>query len=251
MALQEEEQRGGTPEWIVTYGDMMSLLLTFFVLLFSMSEIKEEESQALMEALRRRFGYESSLKSMIAGPNTPMNSSLTRLKSMGRARRINTKRGGDKVQAPVGDNPRVWSIRPAEDATMGGAVRFAEGSAELGPQEIQDLRKIAEAIDGKPQKIEIRGHTTKTPLPPGSPYRSHWDLAYARCTTVMEQLTALGIDRKRFRLSVAGEYEPMHVRPDSTLQKANSRVEVLMMNELVKDLEGTPQKDQGDRDKRS
>jgi chemotaxis protein MotB len=173
-----------------------------------------------------------------------MNSSLTKLTSMGRARRFDTMRGGDKVRAPVGDNPRVWAIRPAEDATAGGAVYFPENSAELNDDNLQVLRRIAEEIGGKPQKIEIRGHTTKTPLPPASPYRSHWDLAYARCVQVMEHLVKFGVEPNRFRLSAAGEYEPVHIRPDPALQKLNSRVEVLVMNEFAKDLEGTAEEKQ-------
>lgn len=244
MALPEEEAPGGAPEWVVTYGDMMSLLLTFFVLLFSMSEIKEEESKALMESLRRQFGYDKSLQSIIAGPNMPMNSALAKLTSMGRSRRMDTMRGGDKVRAPVGESPRVWAIRPAEDATLGGAIYFPGHSTELGEENTQILRTMAEELVGKPQKIEIRGHTTKNPLSPDSPYHSQWDLAYGRCVSVMQQLVKLGIEPQRLRLSVAGEYEPVHIGPDPELQKKNSRVEVLMLNELVKDLQGTPHEKQ-------
>ncbi len=244
MALAQDEAPEGAPGWIVTYGDMMSLLLTFFVLLFSMSEIKEEESRAFMESLRRQFGYDHSLQTLIAGPNVPMNSSLAKLASMGRSRRMDTMRGGDKVRAPVGENPRVWAIRPAEDATRGGTVYFAGDSDQLTGDNLHGLSNVAENLVGKPQKIEIRGHTTKTPLPPDSPYRTHWDLAYARCEKVMQQLVKLGVEPQRIRLAVAGEYEPLHIGADPELQKRNSRVEILMLNELVNDLQGTPDEKQ-------
>ena len=55
MAI-EEEPEAGIPEWVVTFGDMMSLLLTFFIMLVSMSEIKEEERfQALVQSMRRQL----------------------------------------------------------------------------------------------------------------------------------------------------------------------------------------------------
>ena len=44
MAVEQEDDGGGIPEWVVTFGDMMSLLLTFFIMLVSLSEIKEEET---------------------------------------------------------------------------------------------------------------------------------------------------------------------------------------------------------------
>ena len=61
MAAEPEDDGGGIPEWVVTFGDMMSLLLTFFIMLFSMSEIKEEQQyQAMLDALHQQFGQSSA-----------------------------------------------------------------------------------------------------------------------------------------------------------------------------------------------
>ena len=62
MAMdQEDDSGGGIPEWVVTFGDMMSLLLTFFIMLVSLSEIKEEQKyQAMVESMTKRFGYDSA-----------------------------------------------------------------------------------------------------------------------------------------------------------------------------------------------
>ncbi len=241
MALAEE-QEAGIPEWVVTFGDMMSLLLTFFVLLFSMSEVKQEESLALIESLRKQFGNDTSPFSFMPGraPATP--SALNRLPSLGRARRQNTMSGGDKVRAPVGDYPRVTTIRPSDDATQGGVIRFEEGSSHLTEQDRRTLEAIVAVIGGKPQEIEIRGHTSTRPLPPGSPYRNHWDLAYARCSKVMEQLIAMGINAKRIRIKVAGDNEPVNLGYDELLRKKNARVEIYMLDKLTDDLEGAKTK---------
>ena len=67
MAIAEEE-KAGVPEWVVTFGDMMSLLLTFFIMLVSMSEIKEEKRyQAMVESLRKRFGHDTTIMALIPG----------------------------------------------------------------------------------------------------------------------------------------------------------------------------------------
>lgn len=236
---EDEDSSGDVPEWVVTFGDMMSLLLTFFVLLFSMSEIKQAESIALLESLRRQFGHESAMVSPVPGRAPPLNSGMRTMASMGRARRLSTMNGGDKVRAPVGENPRVWTIRPSGDSTLGGTVSFAEGSAELGPQQDAKIRQAAEILRGKPQKIEIRGHTSTRPLAPDSPFRNHWDLAYARCVAVMERLVKLGIEPKRIRIEVAADNEPLHVSPDPAMRKRNARVEILLSDELVDELRGT------------
>jgi len=239
MAMLEAEQEAGIPEWVVTFGDMMSLLLTFFVLLFSMSEIKQEQSTALIESLRRQFGHETASLSLLPGQAPPANSAISKLASLGRARRMDTLRGGDKVRAPVGDYARVTAIRPADDTTEGGVIYFEEGSSKLTEEHQRTLEAIARSIGGKPQKIEIRGHTSTRPLPPDSPFGSHWDLAYARCFEAMGFLAKTGIDPKRFRIKNAGPNEPIHTGYDVLLRKKNARVEVFLVDELTEELEGT------------
>ncbi len=236
----DDDQPAGVAEWVVTFGDMMSLLLTFFIMLLSMSEIREEERYQLMvEALRKRFGHDSSVVSMTPGPTRPLTSPVEKLASMGRARRVDTMRGGDRVRAPVGQHPRVRAIRTADQRTLGCEIVFSEGEWKLNEEDRRVLRATAQEIGGKPQKIEIRGHTSTLPLPEDSPFRNHWDLAYARCVATMDYLVKLGIDPRRVRISVAADKEPKHISPDPLLRRQNPRVEVFMLDELVKDLEGT------------
>ena len=174
----EEDDALGVPEWVVTFGDMMSLLLTFFIMLVSMSEIKQDELyQALVESMRRRFGHDASMMSMAPGRAKPRNSNVRRLATMGRAKRAHTMKGGDKVRAPVGDHPRVRMIRPGDQIAMGGAVYFEEGVAKLTAENKRQLQIAARQIGGKPQKVEVRGHTSRKPSPEEAPYRDNWDLA--------------------------------------------------------------------------
>jgi len=248
MALDqqpEEDQGAGIPEWVITFGDMMSLLLTFFIMLFSMSEIQEEQRyQAIADAMRARFGHDLSWRSLVPGQSRPRNSALEKLASLGRARRLDLMRGGDKIKAPVGDHPRVLTIRQGDAAARGAVVYFPEGEARLTDADRRALRATAEVIGGKPQKIEIRGHTSNKPLPRHSPYKTHWDLAYARSRLVADALIELGIDPKRLRLSVAAENEPKHISSDPELRRENPRVEIYMLTELAEDLEGTPDEQQ-------
>jgi chemotaxis protein MotB len=240
MAMLEEEDAGGVPEWVVTFGDMMSLLLTFFIMLVSMSEVKEQKRyQALVDSIRRRFGHSLSMASLTPGQLRPRNSNLKHLATMGRARRANTMRGGDKVRAAVGDNPRVQTIRPGQQAALGGVVYFADQAVELTDANKRQLQMAAQAIGGKRQKIEIRGHTSRRQAASDQHEADRWDLAYARCRKTMELLTELGIDPHRIRIAVAADNEPVYIGTNPLEQNKNSRVEVMMLNEWVQDLEGT------------
>lgn len=143
----------------------------------------------------------------------------------------------------MGKQPHVQLIRIADQVTRGGVIVFQEGSAELTEHHKRILRATAQEIGGKPQKIEIRGHTSPRPLSPDGPYKTHWDLAYARCSNVMDYLVKLGIDPRRLRLAAAADNEPKDL-DDPLLRKENPRVEIFMLNELAKDLEGTAEEKQ-------
>lgn len=229
--MDEEEEVPGIPEWVVTFGDMMSLLLTFFIMLVSMSEIKEEKKfQAMLESMRRQFGHESSMASMIPGNSTPMNSSMQSIASMGRAKRKDIMRGGNKVKSVAGEDNLVRTIRPGKDTTVGGTIFFGEDSAELTEETRARLREIAQQIAGKPQKVEVRGHTSRKPVAGGG---DHWSLAYERCHVAMQYLIEQGIDPERIRLGSAGAHEPLDTNIKRESRQRNARVEVLMWDEPV------------------
>ncbi len=241
MSLADENQEEpGIPEWVVTFGDMMSLLLTFFVLLFSMSEVKQEQSMALMESLRRQFGNARAPLSLMPGSFPASTTAQNKYPSLGRARRLNTLNGGDKVRAPVGDYSRVMAVRPARESALGGVVFFEEGNAELSRQAKQVLKTIAEIVAGKPQKIEVRGHASTKPLPPDSSYANHWQLAYARAFNAMQYLIGLGVEPKRIRLAVAGQNEPLDTKPEEAARRRNARVEVYLLDQLSEDVASPP-----------
>ena len=233
MAI-EEEPEPGIPEWVVTFGDMMSLLLTFFIMLVSMSEIKEEERfQAMLESMRRQFGHDAAMSSVLPGQNQANSSMAFIAPSQSRSLRKNLKDGGNDVSAVTGDNNRVQTIRPGQNATTGGVIYFDELSSELTEEARQQLLGIVKQVAGKPQKLEIRGHTSKRPVNPTENMRDHWDLAYDRCYNVMQELIRLGIEPERIRLGSAGSYEPKNMGLDPQDRKKNARVEVLMWDERV------------------
>lgn len=232
MAI-EEEPEVGIPEWVVTFGDMMSLLLTFFIMLVSMSEMKQEEKfQAMMESMREQFGHTTATDSMVPGPNRARNSNMAFLASMGRAKLQDIMRGGNDVKAIKGDHLKVEIVRPGKHTNVGGMIAFDEDSATLTEQGKLSLLHIIPQLDGKPQKIEIRGHSSRKPARTGD----HWDLAYKRCYSTMQFMIANGIEPQRIRLSSAAAHEPIDNGLAPERRKRNARVEVLLWDERVDDL---------------
>ncbi|MCE9607551.1 MAG: OmpA family protein [Planctomycetia bacterium] len=213
MAFQEDPP-ASLPDWFVTYGDMMSLLLTFFIMLVSMSELKTDSRVlSAVDALQKQFGNDKE--------NVP-----------GAARQR-----GAKVEAPLGPNALVQGLRPGRQVMAGGTILFDENVVAPTDDEVAKLRLIAEQFQGKAQMIEIRGHTSRRPLPKDSQLTDHWDLAFARCREVQTRLEGMGIDPKRIRLSLSAGNEPVYSGDDYLRRKANSRVEAFLLNEYASDYE--------------
>ena len=235
-----DETPAGAPEWVTTYGDLMSLLLTFFVLLASMSELKQTEKyQGVAESLQERFGYDESWESPVAGEHRPQNSRFPSLALSGRSRRRGHAEGAAREPSAAGTMRSVQTIRPGTRTAIGTVVPFEARSDGLSPAGRAALDAVAPLLRGKPQKIELRGHAPAVYGPPNEPEPDWWDLAYQRARHVMDYLaTVHGLDPQRMRISVAGPYEPL-ARDRLEANQENPRVEVWLLDETAGDLRAT------------
>lgn len=236
MAI-EEDPPAGVPEWVVSFGDMMSLLLTFFIMLVSMSEMKKDDKfQAVVDSLREQFGDSLAAVMVQSGELRPPNGRIVKLQKTAKHQREELMRGS-KVSGPRGDFDRVEVIRPGKRSGVGVVVYFGDSDDVLSDESKEMLRQLNEEIAGKPQKIEIRGHTSLRPVPKDGKYADHWDLAYHRALAVMKYMNEdLKIDSQRMRVSSAGANEPVATRADSQETPHNARVEVMVLEEVVADL---------------
>jgi chemotaxis protein MotB len=220
-----------TPEWLVTYGDLMSLLLTIFVMLVSMGELKQTDKfQGVADSLHEQFGYNLPA-GLEPGDLRPRNSMLASLALAVRAQRRVALARDHLPQSAV--NGPVRLIRPGDQTTVGTAIHFAAGSVELSEQGQAELRQVANLLAGKPHKIEIRGHATP-PSTADADGSDAWELAYQRARATMRFLIDdLRIDEARIRLSTAGAQEPVRLGPEAPSAAASSRVEVFLLEEVA------------------
>jgi chemotaxis protein MotB len=118
---------------------------------------------------------------------------------------------------------------------------FDELAVALTPQQKEDLSTLSETMAGKPQKIEVRGHASGRRLPPDSPYADAWQISYARAKAVADFLVSdLQIEPVRIRITAAGAQEPYTLEPSEDAQRINPRVEVFLIEEVVRDVVGLP-----------
>jgi chemotaxis protein MotB len=232
MTTHPHHAEEGLPEWVMSYADMITILMAFFVVMYAMAGRDQSKEEAVFRALREQFRpLLPSAAALGPGPYVHRKSPLAQLAPLKTNKNTQGKSSGSDASAA--ERSKVHALRPGEQAAVGALIQFPEASADIGVQQKKQIEIAAREVSGKPQRVEIRGHTSRRPVPPGAPYRDNWDLAYQRCRAVMHQLIAEGIDPKRIRLGVAADNEPLPGSDDSLALHQSSRVAVTILNEPV------------------
>lgn len=264
-----QSSEGGAPEWMVSYADMITIIMAFFVVLYASTSASGDKDHGGKAGEVAQGGKEPTMRDGHPGKDHPGGDATNESQAASDARmqRVldslyyrfgpdwtakNCWTGGppqlkefpatppDPDNKRLGKPPRgrervIFMTRPKpnDNLVIGGRVFFEGTSASLTPEQERQLSHVAEDLAGKMQRIEVRGHTSRRPLPDGSPFGDHWDLAYARCRAVENYLVSRGIDARRLRLGVAGENEPFNLDGDPLKIEQDGRVEVRLLSEWV------------------
>jgi len=238
MARKKSKPQHSVPDWVVTFGDMMSLLLCFFILLQMFSELKRDhEYQRVVTAIKEAFGYAGGI-GVLPVDDPPLRSLVEVLETM--AMKNNREQVNvSSNQEPGIDGPqmRVTKIREGIVFTIGGPSTFDPLSAEVKESVQAELKQLATLLAGRNNKIEIIGHAAAKYLPPECPWRSLDHLSYQRAENVKDILLQYGLDDRVFRLQAVGMREPVRpraVEPEDAAE--NRRVEIILTEILVEDV---------------
>ena len=237
----------GAPEWVMTYGDMMSLLLTFFILLLSLSEIKkEDEWKAMVEEVKKSFGMQGG-GGRLPTDNDPALTLVKILETVQSQQRREQNTANTDDPGMSGRDQRVTTIRPGDYIPIGGMVTFEPGSADLSEVAKRKIRNLIEQeefdIRGTNYIIELRGNaaTAETDLLAGTG-RDLWDLSYERAKAVMAFMVSdeIGLNPRQVRLISNADREPLKKQAYTAAQReSNRRVEVMVSENVLKDVSVT------------
>lgn len=208
MAKRKKAEGNPIPEWVVTYGDLMSLLLCFFILLAAFSELKQErEYRKVLDSIQEALGFEGGL-----GIAAIAESSTNSVSSMNEER---AKRSGDLresninwEQNVVGRETNVSVIHEGQMAAVGGSMPFEPGSAELTGFHEEMLRgEIAPMIRDQNFVVRIVGHAWG--VADAGSGKSLDELAFDRALAVRDFLVQeCGVQAMILRVESAGATEP-------------------------------------------
>ena len=235
----------GAPAWVTTFGDMMSLLLTFFILLLSLSEIKKEgDFRAVVKEVKKAFGMHGG-GGRVPTKTDPELTFIKRIKALQLLSRTQRKRSNTDDPGMKGKEQRITVPRPSEYIKTSGKVTFEPGSANLSEADRNRLVDLAAQLRGIKTKIIVSGHTDTGELYYAKAFTDLRDLSYARGKAVYDFLVgdACGIRPERIKLDINGPSERViHAQYLLESQRNNRRVEIYLTDLLVEEM-SEPQMD--------
>ncbi|MGL4774130.1 MAG: OmpA family protein [Clostridium sp.] len=224
-------------EWLATFSDTVTLLMTFFILLYSMATVDtakmEQLSKAFNEVMLGKKG-ESILEFNMYNGDVPLVGGESVQTDMIEQGQTSQSAMYDEVKAFVQENSLNEVVQITEDERgiilqLRDSILFETGMANLKPESINILDKINDLIGSLPNSIIVEGHTDNVPIST-SKFDSNWDLSAARAINVVRYFTEnKGQNPTRFSAQGYGEYKPI-VQNNSVENRAkNRRVNILLV----------------------
>ena len=243
----------GSPAWITTFADLMSLLMCFFVMLLSMSSLEMTTYKEMVQSMKEGFG----LSSGDVIENISAEEIVDEAAVLQAAAKMKTRKDAASLREVLRDEVQDGLVEVEEGDQLITiqilqAGSFSAGSADLKDSFNEVAERIRGAIKGITGAISITGHTDDSPISTQR-FRSNWELSSARAYSVMHALfKGQELDETRFVLRGLAETRP-RVPNDSPANRAkNRRVEIVIdqRDESLKNINlarGTGQEEAIDR----
>lgn len=223
--VQAKLKKDNLDRWLLTYSDMITLLMIFFIVLYTISSVNQTKYQTIARSLGLAMGTsyifgDKSGKLVGDYSELPNESSMQQLES--------------NIQDYIQKNhlQNYASIRTDERGlviSIEDSVFFAKGSAEIEPDKQQMLKSIADLIKKLPNYIRVEGYTDNLPIHTEK-YRSNWELSVSRATNVINALVQNGVNPEKLIAVGYGEYKPRFPNNSEENRAKNRRVDIVIMD---------------------
>ncbi len=237
----EEEEGGGAPEWVVTFSDMMSLLLCFFVLLFSMSTIEKDKFKELALSLQSALGVDEV-------PQAGTREGLEMKKHEAEAKPEAVDELGGMIKKEMNDiksnveefivkNQLGGQVNAKVDGrgvviTISDVVLFPAGEAEINPEASQLMEKLKDLLQEFHYRVRVDGHTDDVPIHTDK-YPSNWELSAARASRIVRYFIENGVAPERLSAQGFAEFHPLVDNSTPENRGKNRRVEIVYTREAM------------------
>lgn len=229
LTASDEAEDDEIGQWLVTYADMVTLLLTFFVLLVALANFDTAKYDAVVESIQNTFGKLDAPRGDLGRLELTrtMPRSLDQLTGLEQEPLLEDLQQMIKHKN-IEDSVRVTSQGNLVILEVKGQTMFDSGQATLKPEALPLLDQIVSIVRSYPDYVlHIKGHTDPRPI--NSPkFETNWELSALRATAVLRYLIAKGIAPKRMTATGYADTEPLVPNNSEENMARNRRVEFVL-----------------------
>ena len=223
--------------WQGTYGDMITLMLCFFVMLYNPSEV-DTTSLAQMAASLEVASSTTGGISLSAGRLSDLGNAINSLPSLERGKSLGlAKKKAVSLFAPEikSNKITVTSDERGLVITLASDSFFEEGSAQLNIDETREILLRLSSFFADPELktkyFRIEGHTDNTPVKNTELFPSNWELSTARAANVLHYLADFGVQEDRFSIAGYADTRPKFSNDSPESRAYNRRVDIIILDE--------------------
>ena len=239
QAVEVDEDDGGG--WIVTFSDLMSLLLCFFILLFSFSTVQELKFKQLIQSLQEAFGVqqvpEAGTREGLEMIDVPAESEPQAIDELGGLVQRELEEIASEVEELIIKNKlqgmvSVQISQRGAVVTISDVILFPVGEAEFTTEAYPILVKITDLIKQFPYHINVEGHTDNRPIHTRQ-YPSNWELSACRAARLVRFFIENGVEPTRLSAEGFAEFKPVADNNTPEGRAKNRRVEIVYTRESI------------------
>jgi chemotaxis protein MotB len=240
MAKKQKKDAGSaTSEWLVTYSDMVTLMLCFFVALFNPDEVDPTQLEALISTFSNTgMGAFAGGNTLSRGKNADLGNTINSLPSMERGKQMGTALA--KAVSLFNPEVRANKVKVTQDErgiiiSLASDAFFNPASARVNIEETREiLIRLASLLNSSEvgrRKVRIEGHTDSVDIDPAGPWQDNWQLSSERARAVLRYLSDLGVDERRFQVAGFADTVPVSSNNTPEGRAYNRRVDIVIIDE--------------------
>ncbi len=248
---QHHEEHANHEAWAIPYGDLVTLLLAFFVVMYAVSSVNEGKYRVLSESLQSAFkGPPRSLSPVQLGEqirslNSGSNSGMDPQQSVPQTASPTFKTGqagglsaelqevSDELEAAMRDLIDADTVilnRTGRwiEVEIKNDILFPTGSSAIDSDATEIIQRFAEILAPLPNPLRVEGHTDNRPIST-KVFPSNWELSAARAATLVRSFEAAGVDPARMSVAGMGEHQPVADNETAAGRLRNRRVALVIL----------------------
>jgi chemotaxis protein MotB len=227
-----EHHDSSQERWLLTYADMITLLLVLFIVLFALSKINQAKYRQFQQSVSHVKLVGTSVvhgsTSTASRGKAPLSATSERLRQIEQALSHALAQKG-----LLGDVTITIDASGLVEGLVADSTFFVTDSAQLSPLGDEIVDTSGHVLDSYPNNVDVAGYTDDQQIT-GGPYANNWALSAARSSTVVERLTTIdGVDPERVVAIGYGQFHPIVPNTSAAAEAENRRVNIVVSRQTT------------------